>query len=478
MVDYNINVPSIQPMQQPNMMQAYGQMQQIQANRMLMQDREREQQESNALRELMRGGNIDFSSPEGMRKLLEAAPKSGAPLAKALLGIKTEERTAENQAAQARAAQAQTERTLGQIGADKVAQYRNGLATLDPADPNAYGAWYKVAAPEFSKAGATLPPPDKWNAQTKGALLQTADSFLASTKYKVGTVGGRDVRYRESGGPAEEILVQEAPFAPQSTPQRDVRFEGVGQGAELPDVRGTVPVGPGAAAPGDAQAVINNMRAAPAQNVNQLAGRLVPASQLAAETQAKQAESALQADVRRAQVLGEAKTREAMRAKLPLVEDTANEALSQIEGLIGGAKVNSKGQVVYERGAKQAHPGFESAIGASISKLFTEEPVSGTSRADFVSRLKQLQGGAFLEAYNTLRGGGAITEKEGEKATAARNRMNVAQSEGEFISAAREYENIIRTGVARAKAMAQGTVGAQPSAPPSGERPPLSSFGR
>ena len=76
MVDYNINVPSIQPMQQPNMMQAYGQMQQIQANRMMMQDRERAQQESERFRELLRSG-VDAATPEGRRALSIAAPTLG-----------------------------------------------------------------------------------------------------------------------------------------------------------------------------------------------------------------------------------------------------------------------------------------------------------------------------------------------------------------------------------------------------------------
>jgi hypothetical protein len=45
MVDYNFNVPSIQPMQQPNMMQAYGQMQQIQANRLAFDENARKRRE-------------------------------------------------------------------------------------------------------------------------------------------------------------------------------------------------------------------------------------------------------------------------------------------------------------------------------------------------------------------------------------------------------------------------------------------------
>jgi hypothetical protein len=56
-----------------------------------------------------------------------------------------------------------------------------------------------------------------------------------------------------------------------------------------------------------------------------------------------------------------------------------------------------------------------------------------------------------LEAFEALRGGGSITEKEGEKATAARTRMSLAQSEKEFVTAAREYQDVIKVGVKRAQ---------------------------
>ena len=78
----------------------------------------------------------------------------------------------------------------------------------------------------------------------------------------------------------------------------------------------------------------------------------------------------------------------------------------------------------------------------------------GTSATDFKSRFDEIMGGAFLEAFDTLRGGGSITETEGKKATAAKTRMSLAQSEGEFMSAAREYQGIVRKGLERAKAKA------------------------
>ncbi len=55
--------------------------------------------------------------------------------------------------------------------------------------------------------------------------------------------------------------------------------------------------------------------------------------------------------------------------------------------------------------------------------------------SNFRARYGQLQGQTFLQAYNTLRGSGAITEPEGAKGTAAIARLNAAQTPDEFYSA-------------------------------------------
>jgi hypothetical protein len=63
----------------------------------------------------------------------------------------------------------------------------------------------------------------------------------------------------------------------------------------------------------------------------------------------------------------------------------------------------------------------------------------------------QIEGTAFLSAFEALKGGGAISEKEGAKATAARLRMTLAQDEKEYVKAAREFQDIVRTGVENAR---------------------------
>jgi hypothetical protein len=134
---------------------------------------------------------------------------------------------------------------------------------------------------------------------------------------------------------------------------------------------------------------------------------------------------------------------------LPQVVSTANQTLSLIDTMIG--KRDDKGNLV--KGAAP-HPGFEASVGATLTPGARFVP--GSDASDFQSYFDQVKGGAFLQAFETLKGGGAITEKEGEKGTAALNRMNLAQSEKEFVTAAREFQSIVRAGVERAQAKVPG----------------------
>ena len=101
-------------------------------------------------------------------------------------------------------------------------------------------------------------------------------------------------------------------------------------------------------------------------------------------------------------------------------------------------------------GKTPAHPGFQTAVGAS-SKLDPRNYLSGTDATNFRLRLDQLKGQQFLQAYNNLKGGGSITEVEGMKATDAISRMNTSSSEDEFVKAARDFQDVIQRGIARAK---------------------------
>jgi hypothetical protein len=76
-----------------------------------------------------------------------------------------------------------------------------------------------------------------------------------------------------------------------------------------------------------------------------------------------------------------------------------------------------------------------------------------------------------MQAFETLKGGGQITEKEGEKATAAITRMSLATSEKEYLVAAREFQEVIRRGIQNAeKELRAGPGGGGAPADPLGIR--------
>lgn len=129
---------------------------------------------------------------------------------------------------------------------------------------------------------------------------------------------------------------------------------------------------------------------------------------------------------------------------LPGAISKAEESLRLIDELVG------------KPGGKP-HPGFETAVGMGLPLRF----IPGTNAADFQARFDQVKGASFLAAFESLKGGGSITEKEGQKATSAINRMSLAQSEKEFITAARDLQNILQSGIKDAKRRLQN---AAPSA--------------
>lgn len=92
-------------------------------------------------------------------------------------------------------------------------------------------------------------------------------------------------------------------------------------------------------------------------------------------------------------------------------------------------------------------PGREYATG--MSSVLPIPP--GTPAADFMARYNQVGGRQFLEAFETLKGGGQITEIEGTKATEAIGRMSRAQTEEEFLNAVNEFQEIVNLGLERAR---------------------------
>jgi hypothetical protein len=69
-------------------------------------------------------------------------------------------------------------------------------------------------------------------------------------------------------------------------------------------------------------------------------------------------------------------------------------------------------------------------------------------------KIDQLKGGAFLQARQALKGGGAITDYEGKKAEEAYTRLSQAQSEGDFKAALDEFNYYVQQGLAKLQSQA------------------------
>lgn len=142
--------------------------------------------------------------------------------------------------------------------------------------------------------------------------------------------------------------------------------------------------------------------------------------------------------------------------KAPAAINFMQDTINNVNALIGDAKVVKDPKTGVERieyGKIAPHEGFSTAVGVSgITGGFGAAGfIPGTATTDFKERFKQIGGQTFLQAYETLRGSGQITEQEGAKATAALNRMSLAQSEIEFIKAAREFEENVTKGMELAR---------------------------
>lgn len=90
------------------------------------------------------------------------------------------------------------------------------------------------------------------------------------------------------------------------------------------------------------------------------------------------------------------------------------------------------------------------ALRTSTGMLAWTQAVPGTPMFDFGTRMAQLQGRAFLEAFESLKGGGQITEVEGRKATEAIARLNTGQSASDLRGALQELRDIAREAQRRA----------------------------
>lgn len=127
------------------------------------------------------------------------------------------------------------------------------------------------------------------------------------------------------------------------------------------------------------------------------------------------------------------------RAELAKVEDNAYSIISMIDSLY-------------------SDPYLDGMLGPARSRL----PNISADAARVQSKMDQIGGQAFLQAFQTLRGGGQISNVEGEKAQAAIARLNTAQSPKDYRQALNELKGIVQTSLERARGSAGSGAGGNP----------------
>jgi len=96
------------------------------------------------------------------------------------------------------------------------------------------------------------------------------------------------------------------------------------------------------------------------------------------------------------------------------------------------------------------HPGRAGSTGFIQGRL----PAYSGDTQDFQTMLAQAKGQTFMQAYQSLKGGGQITEVEGQKAEAAIARLERAQSDEAFMKALDDFESVIKVGLDHARRQA------------------------
>lgn len=147
-------------------------------------------------------------------------------------------------------------------------------------------------------------------------------------------------------------------------------------------------------------------------------------------------------------------------AQQTAVGKASGEAQAQLPGAEGMA-----GQITKQIEDLATDPYLPSMLGPLASSL----PNVSADAARVQARMDQLKGGVFLQGYNMLKGGGAITEVEGLKAENAMARLNAAQNEKDYKAALYEFRDALTVGLNKLRAQAAMVPGSQPQAGQQGQ---------
>ena len=133
---------------------------------------------------------------------------------------------------------------------------------------------------------------------------------------------------------------------------------------------------------------------------------------------------------------------QAQRGKLEMMILTGQDMIETIESIVGRPAVE---------GGATAIPADES-LNLILGMYQGRLPAMRQAGEDLKVKVDQLSGTAFLQAFDILRGGGAISQIEGTKATDAIARLRRTQSPQAFKEALYEFADVVRRGVEKSMA--------------------------
>lgn len=128
------------------------------------------------------------------------------------------------------------------------------------------------------------------------------------------------------------------------------------------------------------------------------------------------------------------------RSSLEARINTAENMLSTIESLVGRPAGNGLTAI------KEPE-----ALSGIVGFIEGRLPAKTQAQANLMAIYDQVTGRAFLEAFDTLKGGGQITETEGVKATQALARLQRTQDPEAFKESLYEFADVVRQGLIRAQ---------------------------
>jgi hypothetical protein len=142
------------------------------------------------------------------------------------------------------------------------------------------------------------------------------------------------------------------------------------------------------------------------------------------------------------------------------------QAAGVAQSALSGAKTNvNSTMALIEK--LESHKGLDAVIGLPnpMKGGWGIAQVPGSDAADFKTDLDNLTGKMFIAAFESLKGGGAISEKEGEAATRAIANLSKSQSGKQFRQNLAILKQTLANGYATLEQKAKGSAGSAPTAP-------------